>query len=343
MNPEIMNPKTLFIKDRPAYFLSQTIFNPANAQKLAPAPEIAQTPVAKQQKEETFAKAIQQIKDLDFTDGEVNSLLKNMLNGFAREAGGWNRYAIRASLQILPFIGLKKITSVQIAEAYTEAIVTILPSHPETTADGGFKALIEAGMILLPHISTRSRKKIDTQAVPVLRQELKKRRSYTNNQLFEGLVGKIDNLDNSLKTGLIDTVDISPKDTTEIANEFREFGKDSLWKHFSPEQFVALDSLVKEAIIDFGMNAMQIREMSGMKRKRINDSIRRLKVSGSIPDRHVVEHSLNLQVQELLGKGRLTQSQIAHALGPGITTDMVSYTKRRLIEREEHKRVNIQP
>lgn len=342
MNPEIMSQETLFVKDRAFYFLNQTILSPVNAQKLAPMPEIAETPLVKQQKEEALAKAVQQIKDLNFTTTEINSLLRNILNGFAREARGWNQYAIRASLRILPFIGLTKITSGQIAANYRETIVAILPSHTETTADGGFEALVEAGMILLPHMSTLSRKKTNTQVLPVLRQELKKRQPYINSELFEDLAGTIDDLDNSLKTGQIKLrpIDISPKDTTEIANKFRQLGEDLRYKHFSPEEFATLDSLVKEAIRDFGMNAIQITEMSRMAHCRITDSIRRLKKSGSIPDRYVTEDSLSLQVQELLGKGGLTQSQIAHALGPGITAHMVNDAKQKLRERKHSQGPN---
>ena len=328
-----MSPETLFIKDRATHFLNQTVLSPVNAQKLAPMPEIAQTPVARQEKEEALTKTIQQIKDLNFTSGETNSLLKNMLNGFARESREWNRYAIRASLEILPFIRLKKITSVQIVEDYIEA-VTILPSHTETILDGGLEALIEAGMILLPHMSAHSRKKTNTEVIPVLKQELKKRHPDTNNEVYKDLAGKIDDLDNSLKTGLIKPIDISPKDTTEIANKFKEFSKDLRQKRFSPEQFARLDLLVLEAIRDFGMGAMQVKEMSGMREYRIQDSIARLKASSSIPDRNVFEDSLSLQVQELLERGiEMTDAQIAHALGPGISESMVNYAKRRLRKR----------
>lgn len=336
-----MTPEALFIKDKALYFLNQTIFNPVNAQKLAPSPEIAQTLAAKQEKEEALTKTMQQIKDFNFTPTEVNSLLGNMLNGFARESRGWNQYATKAALEILPFIGLKKITPAQIAQTYIEAVVTILPIHTEVTADRGFEALIEAGMILIPHLSAISRKTTNTQTLPVLRQELKNRRPYTNNKTYKDLVGKIDNLDNRLKTGLIKPIDISPKDTTEITNRFREFGKGLFWKHLSPEQFATLDSLVKEAIRDFGMNAIQIIEMSGMTEKRINQSMRRLKANGSIPDRNIHEGSLTLQVQELLGRGiEMTAPQIAHALGPGITKSIVYHAKRRLTEERQHKEKN---
>ena len=94
----------------------------------------------------------------EFTPSEVESILKNILNGFAREASGWDQNEIKASLEILPFIGLKKIFPKQIAEIYAEAVFTIPPSHLEVTAGRGLEALIEAGMILLPHISTSSRK-----------------------------------------------------------------------------------------------------------------------------------------------------------------------------------------
>lgn len=329
-----MSPETLFIKDKATYFLNQTILNPVNAQKLAPVPEIAQTSVVRQQKEEAFTKAIQQIKDLNFTAGEINSLLKDMLSGFAREARGWNQYAIKASLAILPFIGLRKITSVQIAEDYTEAIFAIPPSHTETTADGRLEALIEAGMILLPHMSPFSRKKTNTEVIPVLKQELGKRHPDTNNELFENLAGKIDHLDNCLKTGLIKPIDINPKDTTEIANKFKELSNNLWHKRFSPEQLATLDSLVLEAIKDFGMGTIQVTEMSGMGAYRIQCSIIRLKASGFIPYRNVYEDSLSLQVQELLERGiKMTNAQIAQAIGPGVTTRMVWGAKQKLRER----------
>jgi DNA-binding MarR family transcriptional regulator len=334
-----MNAETLFIKDRATNFVNQTILDQVNAQKLASSPEITDTPVAKQEKEEAFAKAVQEMRN--FVPPEVNSILRNILNGFARESRGWNQYAIRASLEILPFIGLNKITSGQIAEDYREA-VTILPSHTGVTADGGFEALIDAGIILIPQMSKKSRNKTNTEVVPVLKQELKKRQLYTSNETYEDLVGKLDNLDSALKSGLIKQIDIKPIDTSAIANKFRDFGRDLRYKNFSPEQFSTLDLLVLEAIRDFGMNLMQIVEISNITRNKVNESIRRLKESGSIADKHVREDSLALQVQKFLGKG-LTQSQIAHILGPGIAEDMVRRAEKRLIERGQLKKSNNQP
>lgn len=324
-----MTPEILFTKDRATRFLNQTILSPVNARKLASSPEIAQTPVAKQEKEEALTKAIQEVKD--FTPTEVNSILRSILNGFAGEARGWNQNTIKASLEILPFIGLKKIYPKKIAETYTKAVIEILPNHPEVTADGELEALIETGMIFIPHISNP--KTIDREVIPVLKQELNKRYPNTNKEVYERLVGKIDDLSNILRTGLI-----KPIDTTEMANKFRNFSKDlDLWyKHFSPEESARLDSLVLEAIRDFGMSPLQIIEMSGMGVDRIKRSIRRLKGNGSIPDRNVYEDSLILQVQELLGKG-LTEAQIAQFIGPGVTIRMVSEAKRRSRERSSQQ------
>lgn len=329
MNPEIMSPETLFIKDRTAHFLNQTILSPVNAQKLAPAPEIADTPFAKQEKKEAFTKAVREIRS--FTPREVNSTLRSILNGFAGEAGGWNQSAISASLEILPFIRFNKIYPKQISEAYTKAVIEILPSHPEVTADGGLEALIEAGMIFIPHIPNP--KTIDREVIPVLEQEVSKRYPSTSKKAYKSLVGKIDDLSNILRTGLI-----KPIDTTEIANKFRSFSKDlDLWhKHFSPQQFVTLDLLVLEAIRDFGMSALQIREMSGMRVDRINNSITRLKRNGSIPDRKVFEGSLALQVQRLSGRG-LTEEQISQFIGQGVTKRMVWWAMQRSRKRSSQQ------
>lgn len=324
-----MNTETLFVKDRAAYFLNHTILNPSNAQKIAQEPEITETSASKMGKEETIVNAVREIRGFTYT--EVNSLLRNILFGFAKEPSGWNKNAIRASLKLLPFIGFKKITSWQIAAEYKDAIVTIMPYHTEATSGEGFKALIEAGMILLPHMSTFSRKTIDIEVIPVLREELNKR-LFTKTETYEELVGKINNLENALKTGIIKPIEIIPKDTTQFANKFREFSNDLRYKHFSSGQFDMLDSLIQEAIRDFGMNAIQIMEMSGIPLERIKKSISRLKSSNSLPDKNVHDNSLILQVEMIMGKG-LTVEQTAHTLGPGITKGMVVYARRILREK----------
>ena len=309
-----MNEETPFTEDRVTRFINNTIFNSINAEKPALSPAIGQ-----------------EIKK--FTSKDINSALRSILNGFATESSEWNQNAIRASLAILPpLINLRKIYPQQISEAYTEAVIQILPNHPEVNVDGGLEALIEAGIIFAAHIPNR--RTIVMTVVPVLKQELEKRHPNTNEEVYKRLVVKIDDLSYILRTDLV-----NPIDTTEIANKLRDFNEDFFYKHFSPEQFARLDLLVLEAIRDFGMSSMQIIKMSGMGIDRIYDSITRLKRSGSIPDRFVTENSLTLQVQKMLGKG-LTAKEIAKALGPGSTESMVAYAKSKLRQNHPNNLVN---